>query len=285
LLARFWRAYAACGLFSSRRDCFEAAGRAADLERELNSRQGLYEALILRAGLGARRLAFEEARAALAEADRIEDLEWSPVLRARRCFAEWILALREGRYADAREHALRQAELNRAGGYARGEQVALGNAAAADMHEGRLDEAISRLRGVIAELERLGAVHVAGHASLNLHYALLRRGDLEDALEEAQRAYVLLRREGDQASLIYSLAKLAAARGDQAAALRVAGYERKRLELEGLRARKPLVPEELAPDIAPGMRDALMAEGERLMEEEAIRLVLSGGAAHRPELQ
>jgi len=281
--ARLLRVHAAMGMTTNRRDCFDAALLAAELMRETGDRIGLYEALLTVTASGARRHEFAAAHAAAAEAARIDDPSWEPGQRLYRAFAEWMLALREGRYAAAREHALRQAELGRALGSKRAELLALGNVAACDAQDGPPERAVKSLRSVIAELERIGYGHNAGQERLNLFYALLRSGALEEAHEEARRTYALLRREGDQASLIYPLAKLAAARGDPGAALKVAGYEQKRIEREGISSRWTLSPEELAPGLAPREREALMAEGAQLAEEEAIHLVLAEGAARRPE--
>ncbi len=55
------------------------------------------------------------------------------------------------------------------------------------------------------------------------------------------------------------------------------------MDREGIVPAWVLSPEKLAPGVAPGTRDALMAEGAQLAEEEVIRLVLSGGAASRSE--
>jgi len=275
--ARFWRTYAALGLFSTRSDCFDAAQRAADLARTLGDTESLYEALLFRAGLGARRHEFAAAHEAVTEAGRIEDPTWIPRRRALRAFAEWILALREDRYEDAREHAMRQADLNRASGDARGEQVALGNVAVSDVLGGQPEAAARQLRAVIAELDRIGAGNAAGHSVMNLAAALLDLGEVEQALATARRAYVLLRREGDQALLLQLLAQIAARRGDPQTALKVAGYTLKFWSALGLRHHAGLWDAELAPQVAAAQREALMADGASLTEEQAIQLVLGKG--------
>ncbi len=281
LAARFWLTYAELGLFSTRGDCFDAAQRAADLARALGDTDTLYEALLFRAGLGARRNEFAAAHAAVTEAGRIEDPAWIPRRRALRAFAEWILALHEGRYEDAREHAMRQADLYRASGDARGEQVALGNVAVSDVYGGQPEAAARQLRAVIAELDRIGVGHAAGHATMNLAAALLALGDVEQALAMARRAYALLRREGDHASLLPLLARIAAGRGDHHAALKVVGYTLGFWSSVGLRPRVGLSDAELAPQVAAAQRQTLMAEGASLSEEQAIQLVLGKGDGAR----
>lgn len=278
---RFWLTYAELGLFSTRSDCFDAAQRAADLARTLGDAESLYDALLVRAGLGARRYEFAAAHAAVAEAGRIEDPTWIPRRRALRAFAEWILALREGRYEDARAHAMRQAELNRASGIARGEQIALGNVAVSDLLGGQPEVAARQLRAVIAELDRLGAGHAAGHSVMNLAWALLDLGDVAQALVTARRAYALLRREGDQALMLPLLARIAARRGDHHAALKVAGYSLSFWSAIGLQDRVGLSDAELAPQVAAAQREALMADGASLSEEQAFELVLGNGGGAR----
>jgi len=277
---RFWLTYAALGLFSTRSDCFDAAQRAADLARALGDTERLFDALLFRAGLGARRYDFAAAHAALTEAGRIEDPAWIPRRHALRAFAEWILALLEERYQDAREHAMRQADLSRASGDARGEQVALGNVAVSDVLGGQPEAAARQLRAVIAELDRIGVGHAAGHAAMNLAAALLALGDVEQALATARRAYALLRREGDHASLLPLLARIAARRGDPYTALKVAGYTLSFWSAVSLRPRFGLSDAELAPQVAAAQRAALMADGASLSEEQVFELVLgnAGGA-------
>lgn len=284
--ARFWLTYARLGLFSSRSDCFDAAERAADLARAAGDTESLYEALLTRAGIGARRHEFATAHAALVEAGRIEDPAWTPNRRALRAFGEWILALREGRIEDARGPAMRRVELLRASGDARGEQLALGNVALLDVFSGRPESAAQQLRSVIAELERIGAGDAAGHMVQNLAEALLALGDAEQALTAAQRSYTLLRREGDHASLLPLLARIAAVRGDSRTALKVAGYTLKRFhwDADRLRGHWGLSDARLAPDVPLAERAALITAGEQLGEEEAIRLVLAkggGGSSQR----
>lgn len=274
---RFWLTYATLGVFSARTDCFEAAQRAAQHARACGDAPSLFHALVVRAGIAARRYEFTAAHEAIAEACQVERDAWPAKTRAWRAFAEWIVALREGRYADARAHALRQADLYRASGDARGEQIALGNVAACDLYAGQPDAAAAQLRAVVAELGRLGAESAASHSVFNLAAALLALGDVPAALNEAVRAHALLRREGDQALMLPLLAQLAAARGDPHAAVQVAGYTLDYWKRLGIRPRTPLVPEQLAPDLDAAERDGLLADGAHLTEEQAFGLVLLNG--------
>jgi len=281
--ARFWLTYAALGMFSAWSDCFEAAAHAAALLRSLGDTRGLYEALGLRAAIAARRQDFAVARTALEEAQRIEDPAWPLSGRVLLAFAAWITALREGRYADARVHAQRQTDLARAGGGRPLEvQLGLGNVAACDVWGGEPARGAAVLRSVIAELDRIGAENVAGHAFANLAEALLQLGELDQALIAARRAFDLLRREADQWLLLWTLARLAAAKGEPAVAVKIAGYARDYWNREGIRVRAPLATEELAPAMSQEERDALLQEGAALGDDEVFALLLSGGSVAPP---
>jgi len=279
LAARYWLTEAELGVFSTDRDCFEAAARAADLYRAHGGGERLYEALVVRAAIGGRRFDFAAAEPALAEAARLEMPEWPPSWRARLAFAQWVVALNAGRYADARQYAQRQADLNREAGIAVSEQLARGNVATCDVWGGEPARAIPALRTVIAELDHLGSGRSAGHMVYNLAEALRRTGELDEALAQARRAYALLRREGDQNILLYVLPRLAADRGHHEAAVRIVGYALQ------VRARMGMVvgeftawveegvPETLTEDV----RVRLRAEGAALTEDQAFALVLADG--------
>ncbi len=280
LAARYWLTVATLGVFSDDGACFAAAARAADLYRGQGAPERIYEALIVRAAIGARRSDFAAAAPALAEAARLENPEWPPQWRARLAFAQWIVALRAGRYAEARQHAQRQADLQREAGIALSEQLARGNVATCDVWGGEPARAIPALRAVIAELDRLGSGWSAGHMVYNLAEALRQTGELDEALVQARRAYALLRREGDQNILFGVLPRLAAARGRHEAAVRFVGYAlRTRVRMgiadEGFAAwAEEGVPDTLTEDLRVRLRD----EGAALTEDQAFALVLADGA-------
>ena len=234
----------------------------------------------MRAAIGARRSDFAAAAPALAEAARLENPEWPPQWRARLAFAQWIVALRAGRHAEARQHAQRQADLQREAGIALSEQLARGNVATCDVWGGEPARAIPALRAVIAELDRLGSGWSAGHMVYNLAEALRQTGELDEALVQARRAYALLRREGDQNILFGVLPRLATARGRHEAAVRFVGYAlrthaRMGIADEGFAAwAEEGVPDGLTEDLRVRLRD----EGAALSEDQAFALVLADGA-------
>ena len=190
------------------------------------------------------------------------------------------MALRAGRYAEARQHAQRQADLQREAGIALSEQLARGNVATCDVWGGEPARAIPALRTVIAELDRLGSGWSAGHMVYNLAEALRQTGEFDEALVQARRAYALLRREGDQNILFGVLPRLAAARGRHEAAVRFVGYAlRTRVRMgiadEGFAAwAEEGVPDTLTEDVRVRLRD----EGAALTEDQAFALVLADGA-------
>jgi hypothetical protein len=276
LAARYWLTVAALGVFSDDGACFDAAARAADLYRVQDAPERIYEALIVRAAIGARRHDFAAAEPALAEAARLEDPEWPPQWRARLAFAQWIVALRAGRHAEAREHAQRQAELQREAGVALSELLARGNVATCDVWGGEPARAIPALRTVIAELDRIGSGWSAGHMVYNLAEALRQTRDLDEALVQARRAYVLLRREGDQNILFDVLPRLAADRDRHEAAVRFVGYAlRTRARIGTADDGYAAWAEEGVPaTLTEEARVRLRAEGAALTEDRAFELVL-----------
>lgn len=279
--ARYWLTYATLGIFSTSRECFDAAQRAADLWRQLGDAERLYEALVVRAAIAGRRRDGPAASAALNELRRIEQPTWPPHRRASRAFAEWVVALNDARYDEAREHATAQADLNRAAGNLLGELLALGNVATCDVWADQPERAVPQLRRVIAELERAGFGYTAGHMVYNLAVALSSLGELDEAVAQMSRAYALLRREGDQAIMLPSLVRLTAARGCADAALRLSGYAqalRRRLGIDSpdaLNWTEKLVPA----SIGPAERARLREEGAGMAEEQAFALALDAPAA------
>ena len=275
--AQLWFTYAHLGVFSTSLECFEAAQRAADLWRELGDDERLFQVLVVRAAIAGRRRDSDAAQSALVEAQRIEDPQWPPHRRASLAFAQWIVALNDGREADARVHAERQAALNRAAGNALGEQLALGNVASCDVWGGQPARAVPALRAVIGELERTGHGFAAGHMVYNLAAALEMQGEFDEALVQARSAHVLLRREGDQEIMLRLLVRIAAARGRPRAALRVLGYARalwRRLGLDDEELAR--YAEEVIPDVVGAEERAqLLAGGGALSEEQAFAVALA----------
>jgi hypothetical protein len=81
---------------------------------------------------------------------------------------------------------------------------------------------------------------------------------------------------------LWTLARLAAARGEPAVAVKIAGYARDYWNREGIRVRVPLAPEELAPAMSQEERDVLLQEGAALGDDEVFALLLSGGSVAPP---
>ncbi len=190
------------------------------------------------------------------------------------------MALNAGRYAEARQHAQRQADLNREAGIALSEQLALGNVATCDVWGGEPARAIPGAAHGDRRTRPAGFRLVGGPHGLNLAEALRQTGELDEALVQARRAYALLRREADQNILLDVLPRLATDRGHHEAAVRFVGYALQVRAWTGMsvggRAAwlEQGVPDTLTEDV----RVRLRAEGAALSEDQAFALVLDDGA-------
>jgi predicted ATPase/DNA-binding winged helix-turn-helix (wHTH) protein len=101
--ARFWLAIGKLGLYSFRREGYEAAARAAALYRELRDDQRCFDARTFAAAQGARFATVAEMGAEIAEAARLERPEWPARARAKLQFARCWWFARQGRHEDQRD--------------------------------------------------------------------------------------------------------------------------------------------------------------------------------------
>ncbi len=88
--ARFWLTIADLGLYSIRRESYDAAVRAAALYRELDEHQRRFEALTFAAAQGTRFATLTEMQAHIDEAARLERPEWPARQRAKLQFARCL---------------------------------------------------------------------------------------------------------------------------------------------------------------------------------------------------
>ncbi len=281
--ALYWLAIARLGLYSMRRESFDAARHAAELFRELGDDSRRYEALMCAAVQGMRFGSTGEMERCIAEATALERADWPARQRASLQYARCWWHARLGRYEEALACAQRQAAINRDGANAVAEQFSLSNVAAVELLLGRPEAALEHGRAAIARLEALGAGAGAGHLHLNAMIALLLLGRLDEAADAGRAARTLLLQEGDEYRLFAPLALLAALRGRAAAAARIAGRddavhahtgEAVRVNAAQLRARiDPLLAAALsAPELA-----RLRAEGAALRDDEVFKLGLDNG--------
>ena len=281
IAARFWLTVAMMGLYSSRRECLEAAERAARLFRKLGDLPRTYDALIVCTGVAARRSDHGAASTALAEAQQLVDPAWPARRRSALAFAGWVSSLNARRESEAVGHGWREVALARESGSAFDQAVALGHVGIAEINvPGQEATGESRLREAVALFAAAGRSDASAHVSYSLSLALLRRGALDEALEQARQAYRLLRRDGEQ-SLMLGLLPLLAVRRDQfEAAARAAGYA------AAVYARANLTPRGLFGEAVARLKEQLpaeqharlMNEGAALNEEQAFTLVLGTAA-------
>ena len=154
------------GIYSMRRESFEAALRAADLYRRLGDDSRLHDALLCAAVQGMRFASTEEMGQAIAEATRLERPDWPARQRANLQFARCWWYARLGRYEEALACAQQQVAINREGGNLVNEQFAMSNVTAIELLLGRPEAALEHARAAIARLDALGAGVSAGAGHL-----------------------------------------------------------------------------------------------------------------------
>jgi predicted ATPase/DNA-binding winged helix-turn-helix (wHTH) protein len=277
--AQFWLTITKLGVYSIRRESYDAAVRAAALYRELDDDQRRFEALTFAAVQGTRFAAISEMEAQMDEASQLERREWPARQRAKLQFARCFWFARQRRFEEALACAERQVAICRQDGAEIGALYAMSNVTFMESLLGRTHEALEHARTAIARLHALDADAGAGHLYFVETIALLVLNRMDEALAAARNAYPRLSREGDQYRLLRPLALLNAARGRLDTAARVAGFDAV-LEArtgENPNIAAPLLQERLEPllaGIAADERARLAAEGATLSEDEAFRLAL-----------
>jgi len=221
--ARFWDAIARLGQYSTNRECYAAAQRAADLYRKLGDDKRLYDALASRASQGIRYGEVEQVQQAIDEATALERPEWPPRQRASLEFSRYRWNTMIDRNEAALACALRQVALYREDGIVFGELVAMSNVAAAEIALGYAEAALEHARTAIERLRTIGSESAAGHLHLVAATALTLLGRSDEAIAEGRMAYALLMREADEFRLLSPLALNAALQGRLADAARITG--------------------------------------------------------------
>ncbi len=235
--ARFWLTVAQLGLYSTRREAYDAATLAADLYRQLGDERRLFTALIARAVQGIRFGTIAEMKEAIAEAEALARPEWPARERASLEFARTRLFARQGHWADALAAARRQVIISEAGGSELGRHYAMSNVVAAEIALGQTEVALAHAQASIARLDAIGGGAGAGHLWIGVLNAKVLLGDVEAALAAGRTAYALLLREGDELRVLVPLALCAAMQGRLADAVRILGFA------ESTRARDGAQPE------------------------------------------
>ena len=279
--ARFLLTLAAAGQYNAQAECMHAGQEAARLFVELSDPGHAYDALTKVAGLGTRLGGSADVVAALDAAGRLEDPAWPARRRAQVPFARYMLAITEGRYADALAHARRQRDLYREDGSTIGIELATTTVGAALLALERPEDAVAELAPARARLDALGAGALGGHLAGFEAVALIVLSRHSEARALARTAYALLQREGDTLWLLVPLALSAAMEGRLADAARIAGYSDARQALPGRARRAPerdrraRVDALLAAGLSDEERRARLAEGAALREDEVFALALA----------
>ena len=282
--ARFWYAIGNLGLYSFRRESYDAATRAAALYREQGDDQRCFDALVSAAAQGARFATVAEMEAAITEATRLERPSGPLALRASLQFARcWWLA-RQGLVEEALDCARLQVAVCRDGGAEIASLYAVSNVTIMEMLLGRWHEALEHARTAIARLHALAGDAGAGHLYQTEMVALLMLGRMDEAWVAARNAYARLLQEGDEYRMLLSLALLNALQGRLDVAARIVGFDdavQARIG-EAVNVLAPIFRARLGPLLAAGLPDdertRLAAEGAALRDDEAFRLAFGGSA-------
>lgn len=220
----------------------------------------------------------EEAKAALDQAQALDDPEWPPRLRMLAQDAAGFVAVFRGDPPAAQQHFRAFQALARRAGADGGVTVAAHNLVDIALSLGQSDEAVTQGRALVEGLRRQRNLYMLGFALGNLGAALLQQGHLDEAAATCLEALPHLRREQHAAWLFDHLALLALRRARPADALRLQAYgERLRAQTQSVRdpgeqrAWQQVV-EGTAAWADDPQRQACRAEGEALDAEAADAL-------------
>jgi len=282
--ARFWFTMAELGLYSIRRESYDAAVRAAALYRELDDDQRRFEALTFAAVQGTRFATLTETQAQIDEAARLERPEWPARQRAKLQFARCYWFARQARFEEALACAERQVAVCRDGGVEVSALYAMSNVTLMESPLGRPREALEHSRQAIARLHALGADAGAGHLYFSELTALIMLDRIDEALIAARNAYPRLLHEGDQHRMLLPLALLNALHGRLEVAARVVGFDEaiQAHTGENISVVAPLLHGRLDPLLAAGLstdeRARLAAQGAALRDDDVFKLAFGDAA-------
>ncbi len=280
LVARFWLTLASLGMYTTRREAWDAVTRAIALYRTLDEPIRLFEALVNGAVIGYRFATPEELGAFVADAQRLVRPEWPPLRRARLEFARARWLERLGRDEESLAASERQSAICAASGNELGAHYAMSNVVGALNRLGRHELALAQARESIARLEALGGSAGSGHLWLGVMMAQLFLGDTDAALAAGRTSYALLLREGDELRTLSGLALCALRKGAPADAARIIGYVEAALQRAGVVPVHQQSPSMEA--LGAGLRaslpaaelERLHAEGAAMREEDVVKLAL-----------
>jgi predicted ATPase/DNA-binding winged helix-turn-helix (wHTH) protein len=277
--ARYWLTITQLGVYSTQRESYDAARRAADLYRGLGDDRRLFEALTFAAVQGTRFATIETSQREIEEAAAVERAEWPARQRAKLMFARCFWYARQGRFEQALEAAQRQVSICRDDGVEVGALYAMSNLSYMEALAGRPREALGHARAAVARLVEIGADAGAGHLNHSEMVSLILLDRPREALAAARDAYPRLSHEGDHHRLLLPLALVNAQLRRVEAAGRILGFEDARQAATGENPSllAAMLRRRLEPLLAGLDRARSMAEGAALREEEAFELALRDG--------
>jgi predicted ATPase/DNA-binding winged helix-turn-helix (wHTH) protein len=283
--ARYWLTIAQLGVYSTRRESYEAARRAAALYGTIGDDRRLFEALTFAAVQGTRFATVEAAQREIEAAAAVERAEWPARLRSRLMFARCFWFARQGEFKQALACAQRQVSICRDGGIELSALYAMSNLTFMEAMVGRPHDALEHARASVARLVELGADAGAGHLNHTELIALILLDRPREALAAARDAFPRLSHEGDQHRLLLPLALVNARLGRVEAAARILGFEAARQDETGENPSiiASLLQERLEPLLAAlstADRARLATQGAALREEQAFDLALHEGDDH-----
>ena len=198
MVARFWLTLSRLGLYSMRNESYAAAGRAADLYRQLGDAIRQFDALISDVVQGIRFGTVEHMGEALAEAASLVQPDWPVRKQVQLEFARSRWLARQGRFEESLAAAQRQVAFSAQIDNELGAHYGMSNVVSAEIQLGRTEVALAHARDSIARLDIIGGSAGAGHLWLGVLNAEALLGQADVAMAAGRTSYALLLREGDE---------------------------------------------------------------------------------------
>jgi predicted ATPase/DNA-binding winged helix-turn-helix (wHTH) protein len=281
IAARFWLTVGMADHTGWYPDNAQALPKAVQLYRDVGDPIGLFWALIKCALAMCNGGHQAEGEAMIAEAARIGDPAWPPLLWAHFQNACAIIENIAGRAQQSRSHMVQHVELSRRAGDEYGEIIGLLNLADFAYTIGAIDEAVARGRELVVRARASGREWMADSGFINLGAALAESGEFAEAEQMfAEGLRLLARTANARRWTLDHLALLAARSGRSHDAVRIAAFLDQAMAREGaVRGPAETRSRERTAALARAALDAdtgarLAAEGAQLTEEAAFTLAL-----------
>lgn len=279
--ARYWSGVATLALrrFLPAAQAIEACDRAIALFQSLRDERQQYKLWCIRAYLSANAGDIDSARDAVAQAQRIEDPSWPPVVRVNRMQSESAIYTMSGQLEPYLQAERQLARLYASAGQEQWELGALSNVAEAQLALGHIDAAVGTARDVLARRRARGMPPTVSSYAI-LTAALAALGAVDEAEALVREAVPLLHAMNGLGELLDHLGLIAALRGRLTDAARVAGcadsfytrggFPRQPSETFSRERLWPLLQRSIsAPELA-----SLLADGAALTEAQGAGMAL-----------